>query len=147
MIRIEGLSGLPEKRRRFAVVASRLADFQNLHLSAGSALRSWVRRNYDAQGALLAELPAGWPPLARATLLSRRRRGRSSAILQDSGKLRAGTELTVDARQVVLDNPVPYAARHQLGRGVPRRPIFPGTGQAREIVLPALVRHVEEILG
>ena len=147
MIRIEGLGGLTEKRRRFAGVARRLAKFERLHHSVGGALRSWVRRNYNARGALLAELPAGWPPLAGATLVSRRRRGKGSAILEDSGKLRAGTVLTVDARQAVLDNPVPYAVRHQLGQEVPRRPIFPGTRQARAIVLPAAVRHVEEIVG
>lgn len=147
MIRIRGLGGLRAEQQRLRRVARRLSDFQDAHTAAGKALRDWVRRNHDARGALHEELPGGWPPLARATLAARRGRGGGTAILEVTGRLRAGTVLKVNAQQAVLDNPVPYAARHQLGQGVPRRPIFPGLRQARSIAVEAIMRHMEEATG
>ena len=146
MIRLSGLDALNRERLRLRKVRRRLSDFSTLHRRTGAALLGWVGRNFEAWGALLEEAPSGWPPLARATLASRARRGRGSAPLQDSGRLRAGFVLTVGMGSAVLDNPVPYAPLHQLGQGVPRRPIFPGARQARAIVLPETLRHVEEAL-
>ena len=147
MIRLSGLGSLRAEQQRLRRLVMRLSDFQEVHAAAGRALRGWVRLNYDASGALHAELSGGWPPLAKATQAARRRRGRGTALLEDTGRLRAGTVLSSNARQAVLANPVPYAVRHQLGQGVPRRPIFPGMRQARSIAVKAISRHMEEILG
>lgn len=147
MIRIDVLSALRSERSRLNAMARRLGNFQPLHAAAGKAVRGWVRRNYDARGALHEDFPIGWPPLAPSTLASRRRRGRGTKILEDSGRLRAGTVLAVDAHRAELSNPTPYAVYHQFGQGVPRRPIFPGERHARAIAIPAIVRHMEEILG
>ncbi len=110
----------------------------------GGALRVWIDRNFQAEGRLGAGSPAGWPPLAPATVAARRRRGRGRRILEDTGRLRRGFRMTVGAEQVRLFNPVPYAARHQHGLGVPRRPFLPGTSQARRIVHPVVERFIEE---
>ncbi len=147
MIRMLGLERLPRSAKRLQAVREELLNFRVLHNVTGRRLTEWVQRNFAARGALLEDFPSGWPPLARATLASRRRRARGSSPLEDSGALRKGMVLQVNARQALLDNPVPYAARHQLGLGVPRRPFFPGAAQARRIVLPPARRYVEEALG
>ena len=63
--------------------------------------------------------------------------------LQATGALRRGVALAAGGRQATVSNPVAYAARHQLGLGVPRRPIFPEPAQIREIILAGMIEHLE----
>jgi phage gpG-like protein len=140
---IEGLAPLRQWLRR---AWTRLGDRARLHAAAGRAVTDWVDRNFEAEGRLAADSPGGWPPLGRGTLAARRRAGLGSKPLQASGRLRAGVRLRGDADAAVIDNPVPYAARHQLGLGVPARPFFPTPAQARRIVHPPVESHVEEAL-
>ncbi len=143
---LDGLETLRPARARLAGARQALAAFRPLHERAGSELERWVARNIAAAGALLEEFPSGWPPLARATLAARRRRGLGTRPLVATGRLREGVTLTVGPRAAVLDNPVPYAPRHQTGRGVPRRPFFPSAAQAERIVLPAALHHLRKAL-
>jgi phage gpG-like protein len=124
-----------------------LADFTALHRRMGEALLSWVERNFAAEGALLDEFPSGWPRLAPSTIARRMRRGRGTRVLYDTGRLAGAFQVLPGAEQAVVDNPVPYAAAHQEGLGVPRRPIFPERAQALAVVSPAAELHVQEALS
>jgi phage gpG-like protein len=132
-------------RAAMAARRSALADLGRLHASAGARLVDWVHRNFRARGALVEGMP--WPPLAPATLAARRRRGLGAAPLEATGRLRRGIALRTDPRAAVLSNAVPYAAAHQFGFGVPRRPFFPEALQTLRIVFPAAEAHVREALA
>lgn len=147
MIRVDWVDGPPGLRMELRARVRHLADFQALHEAAGARLMDWVRRNFRAHGALLEDEPSGWPPLAPATLAERRRRGLGMEPLIATGRLYRGFTVTADAESVEVANPVPYAARHQAGDGVPRRAIFPEPAQAARIVFPEVLRHVREALA
>jgi phage gpG-like protein len=140
---LEGLAPLRAWLRR---ALERLGDRTRLHARAGTAVLGWVERNFDAEGRLATETSAGWPPLARRTLAARRRAGLGSRPLQATGRLRAGTVARADAAAARVDNPVPYAARHQLGLGVPARPFLPRPAQTARIVAPVAEAFVAEAL-
>lgn len=146
MIEARTGTGLPAARAGLRAARERLADVPALHRRAGQALLEWAQRNFAAQGALLEEFPSGWPALSPATLASRLRRGRGTRVLYDSGRLARGFTVLPGGRRAVVDNPVPYAARHQLGRGVPRRPVFPAPRQAAALAAQAAREHVREAL-
>jgi phage gpG-like protein len=133
-------TGLRGRRRR-------LADFPALHRRVGDALLGWAQRNFAAEGALLEDFPSGWPALSPATLAARLRRGRGSRVLYDTGRLAGGFSAIPSAGGVTVDNAVPYAAAHQEGRGVPRRPVFPGAPQAERLAGDAATQHVKEALA
>ena len=138
-----GLEQLGIAQGRWRRAHREIGDFRALHRVAGHSLVNWVDRNFEAEGALLREFSAGWPPLARATVAARRRRGLGLRPLQATGALRRGVALAVGGRQATVSDRVVYAARHQLGLGVPRRPIFPEPLQIREIILPGMIEHLE----
>lgn len=146
MMAVAGIESLSRQRRRWARVRGALGNFRPLHERAGMALAGWVEANFKARGALLADFPTGWPAPAPATLAARRRRGLGSRPLEATGRLRRGFALHVGGEGAVLENRVPYAGLHQSGLGVPRRPIFPGTAQALQIIAPGVVRHVREAI-
>ncbi|MCH8074899.1 MAG: phage virion morphogenesis protein, partial [SAR324 cluster bacterium] len=68
-------------------------------------------------------------------------------MLVVSGRLKKGTKIETGGDKARVFNAVPYAAIHQFGLGVPRRPFFPGPRQTRAIVQPVLERFVEEALS
>lgn len=145
MITFTGLDGMRKTGRELAGLGRRLASLKPLHQAAGRELLAWIDRNFEAEGRLSSATPGGWPPLARATLAAKRRRGGRHGILVDSGRLRRGFRITATASQVRLINPVPYAARHQLGLGVPRRPFLPDNSQVRRLVHPIAERFFERL--
>ncbi len=146
MVTLQGTPALAQRREELRIKRARVADFPALHRRMGDALVGWAQRNFAAEGALLDEFPSGWPALAPATVAGRRRRGRGLAILQDTGRLAHGTIVFPDADRALVDNSAPYAARHQLGLGVPRRPVLPEAPQARRLALGAAQEHVTEAL-
>lgn len=145
-ISIEGLGALTRQATQLTAARERLGDFRTLHGRLGRHLTDWARRNIKQEGRLLDDLPAGWPPLAPSTLARRRRLGLGARPLQASGRLLAGLRQDAAAGSVLVGNPVPYAARHQLGSGVPRRPFLPGPAQTRRILHPLVQQFVEEAL-
>ena len=147
MITVHGGKELDRLRGRMSRVRSKLADFRPLHRQAGSELNDWVARNFRARGSRLDSLPGGWPALAPATLRAKRRKGRSLSPLVATGRLRREFTVRVDAGRVVVTNLAPYAAVHQFGLGVPRRPLFPDATQVRKLIVPGVARHVKETLG
>jgi hypothetical protein len=50
------------------------------------------------------------------------------------------------AGEASLDNPVPYAATHQLGLGLPARPFLPTRVQAGAVLRPVAQAFVREAL-
>lgn len=138
-----GLEGFEIAQGRWRRARREIGDFSALHRVAGHSLVDWVDRNFESGGSLLREFPAGWPPLARTTVVARRRRGLGLQPLQATGALRRGVTLAAGRRQATVSDRVGYAARHQLGLGVPRRPIFPEPAQIREIILPGMIEHLE----
>ena len=147
MIRVEWAYPWPALRIALRARARALADFRPLHEAAGQRLVDWLHRNFRAGGGLLQDQPAGWPPLAAATLRDRRRRGLGLDPLIASGRLSRGFAIDANTISVTVANPVPYARFHQAGDGVPRRAIFPQSAQAGRIVFPDVLRHVQGALA
>jgi phage gpG-like protein len=143
-VELSGLEAWPARQAELRARRSALGDFPELHRRFGEAVLAWVERNFEAEGRLLEDFPSGWPRLAPATLASRRRRGRGRKPLQDTGRLRRGLRLSWDATRARIVNTVPYAAIHQVGAGVPRRPFLPGEPELRRLIDPVLERFVEE---
>ena len=137
---------LNQQQQRFRSIRESLSRFSDLQERAGRELLHWVDRNFQAEGKLLEEYPSGWPPLSPRTLRQRLNRGMGSHILEATGTLRKGSTLQREASRTMVFNPVPHARFHQLGEGVPARPIFPGIAQARRIIHPALETFVREAL-
>ncbi|MDH4247406.1 MAG: phage virion morphogenesis protein [Deltaproteobacteria bacterium] len=145
-IRCEGWDTLAALRERMGRTRAALSAPGGLYRRLEALLSGWLAENFDTQGGLL-EGPAGhWPPLARSTIAARRRQGRGLRPLEATGRLRRGLRAWSDEGGVTLENPVPYAAAHQLGQGVPRRAFLPGAAQAGRLAYPELERFVREAL-
>jgi phage gpG-like protein len=139
-------SRLEPARGQLRRTRERLADTRALHGAIGLEFTAWAERNFAAEGMLLDDFPSGWPGLSAATL-ARRRRGAGARILYRTGRLAHGTVAVPGADGVVVDNPVPYAPVHQIGQGVPRRPVLPGPAQAKRLALPIVEDHVRRALS
>ena len=137
----------PTSRTQWRGIKNRLANFRPMATALGRQMEHWASRNFSTEGAMLDEFPSGWPKLSAATLERKRRQGQGTRILHGTGRLAQGTVVLPQADGIVMDNPVPYAARHHLGQGVPRRPVLPSPAQAQRIALPAVKSHVQEALS
>lgn len=146
-IAFRGLEALPELATQMTGARARLANFRALHRGGGRALLNWIGRNFESEGRLGSGGSGGWPPLSASTLSARRREGRGGSMLVVSGRLRKGTKIETGGAQARIFNAVPYAASHQFGLGVPRRPFFPAPRRIRAILHPELERFVEEALS
>jgi len=62
-----------------------------------------------------------WQPNSPRTIARKRAEGRILKTLQSTGRLRAGISYKADRTSVVIGTNVDYAAKHQLGQGVPKR--------------------------
>ena len=144
MLTLELLPAWPRLRDVLTGRREALADFTPLHREAGVTLLRWVRQNFDSGGRLLQQMPSGWPALSPATLARRRQSGQGRQPLVNTGRLRNAFRLQATSGLARLVNPLPYAMQHQQGLGVPRRPLFPETVQARQIILPAIRAHMEK---
>lgn len=67
--------------------------------------------------------PSGrkWEPNSPRTIAQKRAQGRINKVLQSTGRLRAGISYKAERDRVVVGTNVSYAAKHQLGQGVPQR--------------------------
>jgi phage gpG-like protein len=140
------LRGAAPLRAWLRGVLERLGQRARLHRRGGQALADWAERNFAADGRLATETSAGWPRLSAATLAARRAAGLGTRPLQATGRLRAGMRLRSGAGEASLDNPVPYAATHQLGLGLPARPFLPTRVQAGAVLRPVAQAFVREAL-
>jgi phage gpG-like protein len=138
--------GIDSLRQWLLRALGRLQDRARLHEQAGRAITDWVGRNFESEGSLATETSGGWPALASRTLAERRRRGLGTRPLQATGRLRAGVSARSDIAGVTVDDPVPYAAQHQFGLGVPARPFLPTAAQAGRIVDPVVETFIGEAL-
>ena len=81
--------------------------------------------------------PSGtrWQANSPRTINQKRAQGRILKTLQSTGRLRASIAYQATKDRVVVGSNVSYAAKHQLGRGVPQRE-FLGVSQSdrQEIV-------------
>lgn len=118
------------------------ADLSGPHREAAEFLQRWVRRNFQSEGGLVG----GWAPLAAST--RKARAGGADAgkpILQGSGRLRRSFVPFSSAGGAGIGSALPYAARHHLGLGLPRRRLLPLADEVRPD-LGAIVRaQVEKI--
>ena len=146
MIELSNSSSLTQVQQNFRQKKITLARLRPFHQEAGAVLLEWVQGNIEAQGKMLRENSGGWPPLAASTLASRRRRGRGTQIMVDSGRLRRSFRLLTEPNRAKIVNTAPYAHYHQSGKGVPRRPLFPQVAQAEKIISPIAVQFVQRSL-
>lgn len=67
--------------------------------------------------------PSGrkWEPNSPRTISQKRAQGRINKVLQSTGRLRSGINYKAERDRVVVGANVSYAAKHQLGQGVPQR--------------------------
>jgi phage virion morphogenesis protein len=67
--------------------------------------------------------PSGnnWRPDSPRTIAMKRAQGRILKTLQSTGRLRSSLAYRAESDRVVVGTNVSYAAKHQLGQGVPRR--------------------------
>ncbi len=100
----------------------------------GQTLLDWTQENFQRQGGLLQS--GGWPP--RASNSSRTRNTRP--LLVNTGRLQRSFQLLPSATHVQVRNTAPYAARHHLGKGVPKRPLLPDLPQAQQLLQHTLNR-------
>jgi phage virion morphogenesis protein len=63
----------------------------------------------------------GWQPNSPRTIARKRAEGRLIRVLQSTGRLRSSISYKADRTSVVIGTNVSYAAKHQLGQGVPKR--------------------------
>lgn len=114
------------------------------------AMKDSIQEQFDTQG---AHGSGGWEPLAEATISSKERKGLRPEILRATDDLmNALTGETGTAHQIEELDPegftfgtdLPYAAYHQMGRGVPmRKPVeFPLS--EREEFVKILQRYMIE---
>lgn len=157
--------GLKEVREHINVMSKRLTGLSAVHLKAAVVVYQWTMRNFRAQGTLHDRSALHWPPLALSTKLNRirhrlgtgknvRRNPRSIRIsagqlpmLMVDGTLRNGFVPNANARMGWVENYVPYAAYHEYGGSVkgrpPQRKMFPDAPQARKLVFPVFMKHVQ----
>jgi len=62
-----------------------------------------------------------WQPNSPRTIARKRAEGRLIRVLQSTGRLRSSISYKADRTSVVIGTNVSYAAKHQLGQGVPKR--------------------------
>lgn len=62
-----------------------------------------------------------WIPLSPVTIARKRAEGRITKILQSTGLMRSRTAYTATSDRCIIHNNDKKSARHQLGRGVPKR--------------------------
>jgi len=67
--------------------------------------------------------PAGnkWQPNSPRTIAIKRAEGRILRVLQSTGRLRSSIVARAESDRVIVGTNVSYAAKHQLGQGVPQR--------------------------
>lgn len=111
--------------------------------AVGEAQLGWIARNFETSGGLVG----GWRPLSPNTIAGRRKG--SSAILQDTGRLRmafgkeiAGNELRVGTGVRAGTN-VKYASAHEGGVSAGKiNPILPKNLRVEERIIRGRPRKV-----
>jgi len=135
-VRLEIHHNIPEVTRKLRRIRRELGNprdaLRQIGRDAVSRTLMAFRRSTDPWG-------HRWLPLRPSTI--RRRRGRSSRPLLDTGRLRSSFGYRVTGRRLVIGSDVKYAALHQFGGGaaavsdairrrgrVPARPMLPIRG-------------------
>tara|TARA_Y100000310_G_C20643172_1_gene795099 strand:- start:1228 stop:1692 length:465 start_codon:yes stop_codon:yes gene_type:complete len=117
---------------------------------AAILLDRWTQQNFRSEGGEHDEAALYWPPLSQATI-SRRRTGPGSGtakILQDTGRLKSGFEITANRGFGRVENKVKYSVKHEFGHGrIPKRKMFPTIQQGEKIVFPAYREFVKRAIN
>jgi len=104
-----------------------------------------------AQGRLSGGKWKNWSPI---TMAARTKRTgyykappeRTDMILVWTGRLRRGFEKAVTSTTLIIRNTVEYFKDHQLGEGVPKRPILTINEAVVDIVMDEVNAHVARLL-
>lgn len=110
---------------------------------ASIVLYQFVLRNFQSQGGEVG----GWEPLAESTVAQKRALG-YSAILQNTGALRASFLPYSDDQMAVVGSPLWYARPHEEGTArIPQRRMLPNAEEAQRMVLPIYGREMKIVTG
>ena len=120
--------GKKELDKRLQKMIGRFTDLRPLHKLWSVSTHRWVMRNFQSEGQLTGE---PWQRLSARTLDLRR--GNTSRILQDTGRLRASFQPRHDGEKAEVGTAVEYAPQHQFGKTaamglrvrLPKRPMLP----------------------
>jgi len=143
---------------------------QPAHKAAAIQLFGWIQKNFDAEGKLHDKSSLHWPKLKPATVAGRRK-GKSKAkafgsgqdaggrtrnekgqfasrvkILQDTGRLKGGFDVTANPKRGRVENRVRYSVIHEGGwpaKKIPQRKMYPTIKQGKKIAIPAYQKFFE----
>lgn len=154
MIKITSPAGkdFPTLQRKFNKLARKIKKLSPLYKAIGIKLLNQISEYFDKES--IEGKP--WKRLSVSTIMARRK-GKNIAsskgvkILQDTGKLRASFAMSANnSRVIVFPGGKPgreYAAQHEFGIGVPRRPFMPPQWRALTIAIEQAERFIEKNLG
>jgi phage gpG-like protein len=133
--------------RRIERLAGRAVAARPAFQAIGSTLRGYETRLFDSQG---TSGGATWEPLKESTIRQKARSGLDPRVLHATTRLRRSLteEHHPDHVERATDDSlsfgsrVPYAGRHQRGRGVPRRRPLQYTEAQKRYLLKKLQRYV-----
>ena len=138
--------GIPRLLNKFKKRERKVFNMKTVNLKAIILIDRWVQQNFRAEGALHENNRFGpWKPLSPSTL-SQRRKG-SSAILQDTGRLKNSFDFKATNTFAKLGTRVNYSVDHEFGKGrIPQRKILPTDEQGSKIIAPVYKRFVEDLI-
>lgn len=123
------------------------SDREDANMRAATELHKWVMRNFEDEGAGLAE--GAWQPLNKYYLAWKVKHGWSEKILHKTGNLRASFSPFSDADTAGVGAQasfgVDYAKVHQEGIGhMPRRRMLPILSDIQDAVVPIYKRAIQD---
>lgn len=119
---------------RLGLIERRVTDLRPALKLSGLYMMRSINKNFEEEGR-----PVKWKRLSPATIAARRKGPGPGMprILQDTGTLRASVTAVrgkgkgagkgiwkLSKAQLIIGTRVEYAAKHQLGKGVPKRPFL-----------------------
>ena len=117
-VRIEGVPETTAMLDRLRRIVERMRPTMT---SVGEYLLNvFSNQAFESEGAIYG---LKWQPLNPKYALWKSTRYPGRGILERSGNLRRGFKAYPAESYLLIENKVPYAAKHQYGRGVPQRTI------------------------
>tara|TARA_Y100000310_G_scaffold287065_1_gene311723 strand:- start:428 stop:895 length:468 start_codon:yes stop_codon:yes gene_type:complete len=117
---------------------------------AAIKIDQWTQQNFRSEGREHDDSFLHWPPLSQKTI-DRRRQGPGTGtpkMLQDTGRLRGGFEISANKGFGRVQNRVKYSVKHEFGHGrIPKRKMFPTVQQGEDIVFPAYREFVKRAIN
>lgn len=126
-----------------------LKNMRPTYMKATVVVEQWIKRNIIAHGKNHDEGRYKWPPLSQNTIDYKRRHGAKTSNadqpLRDTGNLMMRWDLSATNKKGIVKSGVRYSWRHEAGKGVPQRKIFPAKKQEGDIVKPVFEKYMEKI--